>query len=478
MEPMNILGQVVRGQQKKSRVWDNSAYSLKKVYNAIANVPKHEQVEEYIYPLAKPVSTDEVNTWADGKVMPDYLNGVDDGKIQQINTESLFWKNYEDAGNVFHTPEWQERIGLVLGGWSEMLWEETSEIEERLDEFWDEKSDSEDDDEKDFSSHDENMQIFKEEALAFAKKFVIFAEVAEKYKGIVLNDTGISLKTLDEEAKKDGIDDETSRVLELIINAFDKNYDLRDFFAKETVLEEGEDAAVFIRKLAELPHSPAKREIANLMLQSFSEQKKDIDSEDEIVTGNFVEQIELIQQDKNEILQDFVGYAISTYPELSEKKADVFANDFSYAVNANFIIPLYLDIEPFSGAREKILEELDGYENYSPEAKNFMGGLFDNYLKAIKPLHEENKTSVDEILFSGDELLIENDPMAFVITEYIDVMRRSDDMQQNIDVLRDISQSEEAVYRKYAAFQEKRDMYYVADKDLRKALIQAKIFVR
>ncbi len=107
-----------------------------------------------------------------------------------------------------------------------------------------------------------------------------------------------------------------------------------------------------------------------------------------------------------------------------------------------------------------------------------MSGLIDSYFKAIKPIHEDNKKRIDDILLTEDEKLLEEDSLASAITEYKDMILRSDELQQQIGRLEEISRGEEAVYRKYEAFQERREMYHISDKAMRRALMQAKIFVR
>ncbi len=65
---------------------------------------------------------------------------------------------------------------------------------------------------------------------------------------------------------------------------------------------------------------------------------------------NLVEKIETVHQNQYETLSDFVSYAVNTYPELSGEKANVYADDFSYLVSANLVVPLYL---MFSRIREQ-----------------------------------------------------------------------------------------------------------------------------
>lgn len=486
MTPVESLKQVIHSVQKKMKSWNYPEYYLNKMQGVLGDVADSEQLQDEIYSLGNMREKKTEKRWKDGKPLPDYLENLEnDEAFQKVNSESAFWCKYETAGAALHSPEWQERLGLVLGGWSQMLWNETSEIDRGLDEFWSDKQNSaddsdDDDDEKEemFGGNEEKVQLFKEEALAFAGKFVVLAEAAENYLGIVLNDSGISQKTLDKISREEGLSDEASRVIELVVDTFDKNYNIQDFFPRETVLDADENSDVFIDKLAKLPHSPAKRDVANLMLQNFQLQKRDLESEDEIVTENLVEKIETVHQNQYETLSDFVSYAVNTYPELSGEKANVYADDFSYLVSANLVVPLYLDVQPYPGAKEKILEELNGYENYSPEARKFMSGLIDSYFKAIKPIHEDNKKRIDDILLTEDEKLLEEDSLASAITEYKDMILRSDELQQQIGRLEEISRGEEAVYRKYEAFQERREMYHISDKAMRRALMQAKIFVR
>ena len=91
------------------------------------------------------------------------------------------------------------------------------------------------------------------------------------------------------------------------------------------------------------------------MLQNFQLQKRDLESEDEIVTENLVEKIETVHQNQYETLSDFVSYAVNTYPELLAKKQNVYADDFQLLGQCKFGCSFIFDVQPYPGAKEKIL---------------------------------------------------------------------------------------------------------------------------
>jgi len=483
MAPMENLGRLIRNMQRKAGAWDYPAFYLNKIRKEMVDVPDAEQVQEAICAVKSTQAPSAVKYWKDGRVMPEYLNVFEnDERFQKINSESVFWKNYEDAGAMLLTPQWRERIGLIVGGWSQLLWEKCGEIDSRLDDFVEEKcgradDEFEDDEQEIPGGEDENQEILKEEALTFAEQFLLLSEAAEKYAGVALNTTGISRKTLDNIRKEKNLSDSAVKIFELLIDSFDENYNAADFFAQESVLDEGEDAKVFIEKLSELPHSPEKREVANLMLQSFLDQQDDLESEEEIVTENLVEFIEEQQISQCDILQDFVDYAVRAYPEMSGINPEELADDLNYSISANFIIPLYLDTEPYPNAKEKILEEIDGFEYYGSGAKEYMSGLIDAYVKAVEPVHLENKKYLEEIT-EEDVQQAEEDSLENAIYEYQDVQMRLTDLQQDIDNLNEIYREEKAVNRKYISYQKNRDMYLIPDQALRRVLMEATSLIR
>ena len=126
--------------------WNYPEYYLNKMQGVLGDVADSEQLQDEIYSLGNMREKKTEKRWKDGKPLPDYLENLEnDEAFQKVNSESAFWCKYETAGAALHSPEWQERLGLVLGGWSQMLWNETSEIDRGLDEFWSDKQNSADD---------------------------------------------------------------------------------------------------------------------------------------------------------------------------------------------------------------------------------------------------------------------------------------------------------------------------------------------
>lgn len=482
VKPMESFGRIIRGIQRKVAVWDSPVRYLEKQLKNMGNIPGDEAIRQEIYRINVVHAAPSVplgKTWDDGEALPDYLEPYqDDERFQKVNSQSRYWKEYERQGEVLHSPEWQEKFQAVIGDWSLMLKENIDDFKNGLvRRFEEDKKRREAAEDGDILPpvDAEYEQRQKEESLIFANKLVVAARAAEKYAGVVLNDSGVSQKTLAKISCEKNWSKNDYQALYLVAEAFENNYDRHQ--QELSVSAEG-DNEEFLEKFLALPHSPEKREIMNLMLLNFGDQKLIIDGEIECLSNDFVGLIEEQQVAEFEQMQDFLQSGIEAYPEMGKLNAEKVAEDISYGLSGSYIIPLYLSLKPYPDAKERMLSEIDGYENFSVPAQEYLDGLASGYLKVIVSKHQKIKETLGEVWSPNAGSLNDENPMANIITDYKSVLLREMDLAQNAESVQNAYEGENALYHKYLDYREQRESFNISDKSLQMMLMKAQSFRR
>lgn len=482
VKPMESLGRVIRDIQKKMVVWETPARYLDKQLKNMDAIPGDEDIFREIYHFHVINPTQErlpQKTWADGEVLPDYLEPYqNDETFKKINSQSIYWKRYEQQGKLLLNPEFQEKFKAVVGDWSLALREETGDYKSLLvKKFGENKKRREAEEDGDIVApinRDDERQI-KENQLIFANRLAVAAQAAEKYAGVRLNDSGVTQKTLAKISTEKEWTENDFQALYLITEAFENNYDM--FQNVLSVSIEGDNEA-FLDNFLALPHSPEKREMMKLMLLAFNDQRLNLTGEAELLRDDFIELIEEEHLEATDNLKDFAASGIELYPEMRGLSAESLADELNYQISGDFILPLYMNLKPFPNAKEKILGEIEGYDHYRPEAKAYLEGLVEGFRKEIEPVHRQVKSRLGEVWRLNAGSLDEEFPLANVIKDYKELLLRDFELRQNNERVQEVYQGENALYQKYLKYREEREKFNISDKSLQMMLMQAQSWHR
>lgn len=470
--PMAELGKVIRATQKKMAVLNYPARYLSEQLRNLGEIPSHEAANNMIYPS---VSSEENSGlfWADGETLPGYLSPyLDDASFQKVNAEGVRWKQYEKQGDVLQLPEWRENFKAVLGDWCQMLSEDVEQFQGQIRHYFEgeqRRREAVEDGDVVSGRNAEAEKRFKEESLSFAGKLAAASAAAEKYAGVILNDSGIGQKTLAKiSADKDWSEDDYRLLFHLAEN-FENNYHEHEGQLPVSA-EEGNER--FFEAFAMLPPSPEKHEMMKLMLSNFADRQLSIDGEIEMLSEDFISLAEEMQTEKYDLLEDFVGSGMELYPELRRLGQEKLAGDISYWVSGNYVIPFYMELMSAPGSCDEMLREIDGYESFSPEAQGFLRSLIGAYKDMVLPLHQESKQNLGQVWALNAGAINDDNPLAGIVRDYKEVLLREMDLGENRRLLENTYESEDKIYRDYRHYRQEREKFTVSDKVLKQALMQ------